>query len=354
MTGVASVVFALLWVGLGLRLVHLSSDPRVLVYPRVANEINGFRDDDFEREIPGGQFRMLALGASAFVTREFQPRFQALMNDAPFFRDRGLSVRVASTGVPAHTSFDSRWKYQHWYRGYDFDLVLLYDNINDARANNYPREVFRDDFTQFPYYQRYAPVFGWIDRHPILSRSFALTFGVSLLQRARVQLAPAFQREAPYNSPLDDPWLAEGAEVKTVPAFSRNVEEVLRTARERGQRVLLLTYAYYLPDDYSNERFFAQETDYTFMPESVATEVWGRKENVVAAIDAHNEAIRGIAARHPEAIFFDMERFIPKDRAYWIDICHWTDLGRETFARGVLEALARRDAELLAGALARR
>jgi hypothetical protein len=49
-----------------------------------------------------------------------------------------------------------------------------------------------------------------------------------------------------------------------------------------------------------------------------------------------------------------MERFIPKDRAYWIDICHWTDLGRETFARGVLEALARRDAELLAGALARR
>ena len=354
LTSVASVVFALLSVGLGLRLVHLSSDPRVLVYPRVANEINGFKDDEFERAIPAGHFRMLTLGASAFVTREFQPRFEALMNRSPLFRQRDLAVRVVSTGVPAHTTFDSLWKYQYWYDGYDFDLVLLYDGINDARANNYPREVFRADYTQFPYYQRYAPAFTWIDRHPILARSFAMTFGVSLYHRMRVQLAPAFQREAPYNHPLDDPWLAEGADVKTAPVFSRNVEEVLRIARERGQRVLLLTYAYYLPDDYTNERFFARTTDYTFMPESVATEVWGRKENVVAAIEAHNEAMRRIAALHPEALFFDMERSIPKDREHWIDICHWTDLGREAFARGVLEAIANRESELLGTALARR
>ena len=78
----------------------------MLVYPRVANEINGLKDRDFERAIPAGRFRVLALGASAFVTREFQPRFQALMNEAPLFRQRGLAVRVASTGVPAHTSFD--------------------------------------------------------------------------------------------------------------------------------------------------------------------------------------------------------------------------------------------------------
>jgi hypothetical protein len=354
LTSVASVVFALFWVGLGLRLVHLSSDPRVLVYPRVANEINGFKDDDFERDTPAGQFRMLTLGASAFVTREFQPRFEALMNGAPLFRQRDLAVRVVSTGVPAHTSFDSLWKYQYWYDGYDFDLVLLYEGINDARANNYPREVFRADYTQFPYYQRYAPVFDWIGGHPLLSRSFAATLGVSLYHRVRVQLAPAFQREAPYNHPLDDPWLAEGADVKTTPVFSRNVEEVLRIARERGQRVLLLTYAYYLPDDYTNERFFARTTDYTFMPESVATEVWGRKENVVAAIEAHNEAIRRIAELHPEALFFDMERYIPKDREHWIDVCHWTDLGREAFARGVLEAVAKRESELLGSALARR
>jgi hypothetical protein len=353
-TLVGSVVFALLWIGTGLRVVHLSNDPRVLVYPRVASDINGFKDDDFEREIPEGQFRMLALGASAFVTRDFQPRFQERMNGAGFFRDRGLSARVVSAGVPAHTSFDALWKYRWWYGGYDFDLVIVYEAINDARANNYPRDVFRADYAQFPYYRRFAPVFDWIEGHPLLSRSFAATFGVSLFQRARVQLAPAFQREAPYNSPLDDPWLAEGADLKTPPVFERNIEEILRIARERGQRVLLLTYAYYLPDDYTNERFLSHETDYSFAPESVATEVWGRKENVVAAIEAHNAAIRRIAERHPEAIFFDMERAMPKDGRHFIDICHWTDLGREVFARGVLEALARHESEVLGNALARR
>jgi hypothetical protein len=86
----------------------------------------------------------------------------------------------------------------------------------------------------------------------------------------------------------------------------------------------------------------------------VATEVWGRKENVVAAIEAHNAVTRRIAGRHPEVLFFDMERYMPKDGRHFIDICHWTDLGRETFARGVLEALARHESEVLGTALARR
>ncbi len=353
-TAVASVVVALLWVGLGLRLVNLSSDPRVLVYPRIANDINGFKDPSFEKELRAGEFRMLGLGASAFVTRDFQPRFQELMNQAPFFRQRDLSVRVASAGVPAHTTLDSLWKYDYWYRDYGFDLVLYYHGINDSRANNYPREVFRSDYTQFAYYRRFAPVFDWVERHPVLSSSFAATFGASLVQRAKVQLAPAFEREAPYNNPLDDPWLAEGGDLKTPPVFSRNVEEVLRIARQRKQKVLLLTYAYYLPADYTNERFLAHQTDYSFAPESVATEVWGRKENVVAAIEAHNAAIRRLAELHPDALFFDMERYMPKDREHFIDICHWTDEGRATFARGVLEAIAHDESRILGQALARR
>jgi len=354
LTAVASVLFLLLWVSLGLHAVHVSRDPNVLVYPRVANGINGFTDPDFDARPRPGEFRMLALGASNFVTGNFQPEFQRRMNEAPLFRERDLSVRVVSSGVPAQMSYDALWKYRYWYEGYDFDLVLYYNAINDARANNYPREVFREDYTQFPYYQRYAPVFEWVERHPVLARSFAATFAVSLAQRARVQFAPAFQREAPYNSPLDDPWLAEGAEIKSERIFARNVEEVLRVARERGQRVLLMTFAYYHPADYSNERFLARQTDYSFSEDSVATEVWGRPEHVVRAIEAHNEAIRRIARMHPDALFYDMERAIPKDREHFIDICHWTERGREAFARGVLEAISGRDALLLGTALARR
>jgi hypothetical protein len=48
-----------------------------------------------------------------------------------------------------------------------------------------------------------------------------------------------------------------------------------------------------------------------------------------------------------------MERFMPKDGKHFIDICHWTDLGQERFAQGVVEALQSRP-EVVRSALERR
>jgi len=338
---ISLLVLALL-LEVGLRAVYFSADPRVLVYPRVANEINGLRDPDFDREIPAGEFRILALGASAFVTRAFQPRVQQLLNENQLFRDAGLEVRVVSTGVPAHMTYDSLWKYRYWYDGYDFDLVMFYHGINDSRANNYPRDVFRDDYTQFSYYQRFQPAFDWIDRHPWLSRSFLVSWVMKLALGAKSILAPEFQREAPYNNPLDDPWRAEAGDLKTPAVFAKNVEAVIALSEARKQPLLLLTYAYYVPEGYSNERFLAHDLDYSFAEESVAIEVWGWSYHVQAAIEAHDAVIREIASEHPEVLFFDMERFMPKDGKHFIDICHWTDLGQETFAQGIVDALQTR------------
>ncbi len=338
---------------LGLRAVYFSADPRVLVYPRVANDINGLRDSNFDPEIPPGEFRILALGASAFITRNFQPQIQALLNENPLFVEQGLKVRVASAGIPAHMTYDSLWKYRYWFDGYDFDLVIFYHGINDARANNYPREAFRDDYTQFSYYQRFWPAFDWIEQHPRLSRSFLVSWVMKLVLGAKSILAPEFQREAPYNNPQDDPWLAEARDLKTPPVFARNVEAVMALADSRDQPFLLLTYSYYMPEDYSNERFLAQDLDYSFAEESVATEVWGWSHHVQAAIEAHDAVIREIAAEHPEVLFFDMERFMPKDGKHFIDICHWTDLGQARFAQGVVEALQGRP-EVVQRALQRR
>jgi hypothetical protein len=338
---------------LGLRTVYFSADSRVLVYPPVANGINGLRDSDFDSEIPPGEFRILALGASAFVTREFQPRIQALLNENPLFVEQDLKVRVASAGVPAHMTYDSLWKYRYWYDGYDFDLVMFYHGINDARANNYPREIFRDDYTQFSYYQRFRPAFDWIEQHPRLSRSFLVSWVMKLALGAKSILAPEFQREAPYNNPLDDPWRAEAGDLKTPPVFARNVEAVMELAESRNQPFLLLTYTYYNPEGYSNERFLAEDLDYSFAEESVATEVWGWSYHIRAAIEAHDAVIRKIAAEHPEVLFFDMERFMPKDGKHFIDICHWTDLGQERFAQGIIEALQSKP-EIVRRALERR
>jgi len=355
-----SVVISLLVLAilleLGLRAVYFSADPRVLVYPPVANHINGLRDSDFDSEISPGEFRILALGASAFITRNFQPQMQALLNENPLFAEQGLKVRLVSAGIPAHMTYDSLWKYQYWYDGYDFDLVMFYHGINDARANNYPREAFRDDYTQFSYYQRFWPAFDWIEQHPRLSRSFLVSWVMKLALGAKSIHAPDFQREAPYNNPLDDPWRAEAGDLKTPPVFARNVESVVELAESRDQALLLLTYTYYTPKGYSNERFLAGDAgglDYSFAEESVATEVWGWSHHVEAAIEAHDEVVREIAAEHPEVLFFDMERFMPKDGEHFIDICHWTDLGQERFAEGLVKALKSKP-EIVQRALDRR
>lgn len=342
LSAVISLLLLAILLELGLRGVYFSADPRVLVYPPVASEINGLRDSDFDPEIPPGEFRILALGASAFVTRNFQPQFQALLNENRFFVEQGLKVRVVSAGVPAHMTYDSLWKYRYWYDGYDFDLVIFYHGINDARANNYPREVFRKDYTQFSYYQRFWPAFNWIEQHPWLSRSFLVSWVMKLSLGAKSILAPESQREAPYNSPLDDPWRAEAGDLKTPPVFASNVEAVMALAESRDQSLLLLTYTYYVPDGYSNERFLAKLLDYSFAEESVATEVWGWSHHVRAVIEAHDAVIREIAAENPQVLFFDMERFMPKDGKHFIDICHWTDLGQERFAQGIVEALQSR------------
>jgi hypothetical protein len=170
---------------------------------------------------------------------------------------------------------------------------------------------------------------------------------------AKTMFAPEFEREAPYNNPLDDPWRAEAGDLKTPPVFARNVEAVMELAAEREDPFLLLTYTYYVPKGYSNERFLAGDLDYSFAEESVATEVWGWSHHVRAAIEAHDAVVREIAAEHSEVLFFDMERFMPKDGKHFIDICHWTDLGQERFAQGIVEALQSRP-EVVRRALERR
>jgi hypothetical protein len=141
--------------------------------------------------------------------------------------------------------------------------------------------------------------------------------------------------------------------LKTPPIFASNVEAVMELAESRDQPFLLLTYTYYVPEGYSNERFLEKDLDYTFAEESIATEVWGWSHHVQAAIEAHDAVIREIAAERLELLFFDMERFMPKDGKYFIDICHWTDLGQERFAQGVVEAL-RSKPEIIRRALERR
>src|SRR5438128_105395 len=79
-------------------------------------------------------------------------------------------VRIFNLATPAHTSRDSLLKYRALAQQ-KFDLVILYDSINDTRMNNCPPQMFRADYTHCAWYRQ-------IDRcqHNVLLAHLTLPF----------------------------------------------------------------------------------------------------------------------------------------------------------------------------------
>jgi hypothetical protein len=62
------------------------------------------------------------------------------------------NVRVFNLAKPAHTSRDSLLKYAALGEA-RFDLVIFYHGINEARTNNAPPEIFREDYAHYSWYE---------------------------------------------------------------------------------------------------------------------------------------------------------------------------------------------------------
>jgi len=133
----------------------------------------------------------------------------------------------------------------------------------------------------------------------------------------------AFGRYVPRNRP-NHAWTRHGGEIRTAEPFRVNMLEIVDEARRRGETVLLMTFAWHQPDNYSLERFEAKQLDYT--EHRHATEIWGEPEHVGRALEAHNRVIRALpAAAHVLAL--DVEHAIPKRGEHFDDICHLTRSG---------------------------
>lgn len=93
---------------------------------------------------------ILLLGASA-LHENWGSLTQQLLEALPSRTDR--RVRLHNVAVPGQTSPDSFYKYRH-LADQRFDLVLVYDGINDVAANNFPTTLFREDYSHWSWYER--------------------------------------------------------------------------------------------------------------------------------------------------------------------------------------------------------
>ena len=296
-------------------------------YPNLRDVPRAGRADE-----PPDAVRILMLDGST-LSPGFSPVGERLEQGLAEWLQR--PVRVYNLSAPAQSSLDSWYKY--WaLRDRSFDLVIVYDGINDLRANNVPDALWRDDYSHYAWYREVNFLvrhhdwtrFGWI-------LPFYLQHKLVALDRKTFNHG----QKVPYNSELSRPeWMGYGASIKTVAPFRDHFERLLDLARQKHEPVLLMTFAWFIPEGYTETRFNRGELPYVQQGKGTPLQLWGTPENMTAGLQAHNGIIRDLAAsRH--TLFVDQERFFSGHPDYFQDVCHFTDAGAEAFAAHLLDEL---------------
>ncbi len=289
-------------------------------YPSVARVERSPDDSDEEC------FDVLLLGASALhldygdIEHLLQERLT---------RSMGSCVRVHNVSEPGHTTLDSLYKYKH-LEGRAFDLVLVYHGINEVRANNCTSERFRPDYDHFAWYQ----LINSYERNAsgrFLVAPYTIKF-VAMKIAGRLGWTDTLPMHRPSESSM-----ALGCDVKTVESFRANLQGIIDLAGKRGERVVLATFAYYIPDGYDEAKFDARSLDYT--THLFPIELWGRPDCVAKVLDAHNRVIVELAQQSDNVLLVDQNALIPKNAEHFNDVCHLTHEGCLSFVQNILTGL---------------
>lgn len=278
------------------------------------------RADDY-RYMPS-RINILLLGGST-LTRDWGSVEPLIRRQAR--KILGRRANILNLAASSHGTPDSLHKYQ-FIRDRHFDFVIVYHCINETRANNVPREIFKKDYSHYAWYEEINFYF----RHSYLCKTpFIFPY---FLRHLVVQLKKEILCKdcyVPENSPRKG-WLRFGKDIKSEETFRNNLIRIIDLAQARHEPLIIPTFAYYKT---------AVSTG-TGEPNMEFTKIWGRFENVKAGIEAHDVVIRRLA-ENKNFIFVDMERLMDNDKSYFKDICHFTARGSRFFADNVVEKMKR-------------
>ena len=279
--------------------------------------------------VPGDEyFDVLILGGSV-LNKDFSPVGR-------FIKDNNKRIRIHNLAIPAHTSLDSRIKYSY-LKDTAFDFVVFYHGINETRTNNCPQDVFDADYNHVRWYEEINTL-----RTSAVNVS-VIPFAIKQWLHS-VSRSLGIKQYIPMEFPRRD-WMRYGSDVKSAASFKFNVLEIVNLANKNKTPLLLLSFAYYVLDDYSLDKFLGGELDYATRPDASGTrgtpiEIWGQPKNVEQGILAHNQALREISASQEQVHFLDMNQLLPKSKEYFNDVCHLTRKGSRFLAERVSTVVA--------------
>lgn len=276
-------------------------------------------------------FDVLLLGGSVLYNFGYYLGEDGGAVDARLRGSTGVPVRTFNLAYHAMTTRDSLTKYRlmdAWDK--HFDLVVIYHGVNDTRMNNCPRKMFRDDYTHMAFYDQIERMEAKAWLLPLLQLPFTAEYAVtSLMDKASGFYLPS-------SGILGTSWTSHGTDVKTEGPFRDNLQAIFELARRRSEKVLLVTFPWYIPENYTCERYLAGQLDYAEGMIISPVETWGTVAGVSKGLTVHNRVIRELAAANQDVLFVDIEAAIPREGTWYRDVCHLTMWGY----RQVLEAIA--------------
>jgi hypothetical protein len=283
--------------------------PDRVIYNYQSNLLkSGLPDAEVSRD--DGYFDVLLLGGSV-VSRDYGRIDEYL---AAGLSDGKGPVRVWNAAEAAHTSRDSWEKYSRLADKH-FDLVIVYDGINESRFNNVEPGRFQPDYSHVGWYREINA----FHRHWEVGY-FVLPFTLEkMLIDAEQRLGWFASRHAGANLPN-----ASNRPTLTRDSFSSYIQLIVDTARSRGEPVALVTFDLYSP----------LSTD-----EWLSTRLWGDPKMIEQDIAVHNDVLRQIGNGAPDLIVVEMAGMIESSRDYFTDACHLTDKGARRWAEVFLEQL---------------
>ena len=291
------IAFLALVVVAVMRLVRVEADVWDYYYPELRSSgavLAPISRDD-------GVLDVLTLGGSVLLQIE-----SAL--ERRLGSELGDRVRYYHLSTTAHTSRDSLLKYQQLSQQ-KFDVVILCHGINDVRMNYWPQAQFRDDYTHCPWYESLQQD----------ASGGQLTLWNRLTDFASQEgLGPP----PPNKYPL-------GRDLKTATAFETNLQQLASAAVTRDDRVVILTMAHYLPENYTRKAFRDGQLDYGIGDVKYAAELWGKPEQVAAGITEHNRRTRAVSQQHENVRLVDLEQQVEPSGRNFSDICHLTRIGQQ-------------------------
>lgn len=301
---------------------ELASNAREFIY-HFYTDYHKLRDENPTRQ--DGVFDILILSGSAMhhdwgnVPAELLSSLQVKTN-RPF--------KIHNQSFPTHTSLDSWIKYRR-AEDQQFDLVVFYHGINEVRANNAPPEMYRKDYSHYAWYDKILNIERLKDVN--WTRIPHTFYYARTYLSEKIAKKTGKHRYVPGHRPIPE-WLKYGSEIKTRESFAHHLEQILILARKRKEKVLLMTYATYLPEGYTAEKFKNKTAGYSGY--RVPTELWGHPANVLKGVQIHNRELEKLAARYKTG-FINQAARIPQDGLYFDDICHLSKEGSRVFAENL-------------------